>query len=48
MIIVVGERGRWIGEAAREASSERAVYFANDNAQAVRILREVLLTDDMI
>ncbi len=48
-LVVVGARGRWIGEAAREAGlAEERVFFADDNAQAVEMLRQVMGAGDMI
>jgi UDP-N-acetylmuramoyl-tripeptide--D-alanyl-D-alanine ligase len=48
VVVAVGERGRWIGEAARETGLGREVYFADSNAQAVEILREIARSGDMI
>jgi len=49
VLIAVGARGKWIGEAARDAGlSEKNILFANDNAQAIQILRGVMRAGDMI
>lgn len=49
VLITVGARGRWIGEAAHGAglSSDR-IFFAEDNARAIEILRRVMQSGDMI
>lgn len=48
-LIAVGARGKWIGEAAREAGlSSDQVFFAAGNAEAVEILREVMCAGDVI
>ncbi len=48
VIVVVGERGRWIGEAAQETGLGREVYFADSNAHAIEIVREIVRSGDMI
>jgi UDP-N-acetylmuramoyl-tripeptide--D-alanyl-D-alanine ligase len=49
VLISVGARGRWIGEAARDAGlSKENLYFADNNAQAIQILRGVIRAGDMI
>lgn len=48
-LIAVGKRGRWIGEAAREAGlAEESVFFADGNARAIEILRTVMRPGDMV
>jgi UDP-N-acetylmuramoyl-tripeptide--D-alanyl-D-alanine ligase len=49
VLIAVGARGKWIGQAARDAglAAER-VFFAADNPQAIGILREVTRAGDLI
>jgi UDP-N-acetylmuramoyl-tripeptide--D-alanyl-D-alanine ligase len=48
-LIAVGSRGRWIGQSAREAGlTEDKVHFADNNARAVEILRQVIQTGDVI
>ncbi len=48
ILIAVGEKGKWIGEAAREDGLTEGTFFARDNQQAVEILREVMQPGDMI
>lgn len=48
VVVAVGEKGRWIGEAAQNAGMARQVFFAENNARAVEILREVVVKGDMI
>jgi UDP-N-acetylmuramoyl-tripeptide--D-alanyl-D-alanine ligase len=48
VVVAVGERGRWIGEAAQETGLGRDVYFADGNTRAIEILREIARTGDMI
>lgn len=49
VLIAVGARGKWIGEAARESgmSSDR-VFFADDNAHAIQLVRQVAREGDLI
>ncbi|MDE3088396.1 MAG: UDP-N-acetylmuramoyl-tripeptide--D-alanyl-D-alanine ligase [Chloroflexota bacterium] len=49
ILIAVGAKGRWIGDAARAAGlSKERVLFAEGNAQAVEILRQVMRAGDLI
>ncbi len=49
LLIVVGGRGKWIGVAARDAGlAEDKIFFADSNARAVEILRQVTRAGDMI
>ncbi len=49
VLIAVGELGKKIGVAAREAGlASDQVFFAETNEQAVKILREVMRPDDVI
>jgi UDP-N-acetylmuramoyl-tripeptide--D-alanyl-D-alanine ligase len=47
VVVAVGTRGRWIGESAQEAGLAQ-VHFAENNAEAIEILRQVALKGDMI
>jgi UDP-N-acetylmuramoyl-tripeptide--D-alanyl-D-alanine ligase len=49
VLIAVGERGRWIGEAARETGLQsEKIFFADNNAHAIDILRHVMRAGDMV
>ena len=49
VLIAVGKRGRWIGEAARASGlSAQQVFFAETNAQAIDMLKSVMQPGDMI
>jgi UDP-N-acetylmuramoyl-tripeptide--D-alanyl-D-alanine ligase len=49
VLIVVGKRGKWIGEAARDAGlSEKEILFADNNAQAIELLRGMIRANDQI
>ncbi len=49
VVIAVGKRGRWIGEAARASGlSAHQVFFAETNAQAIDMLKSVMQPGDMI
>lgn len=48
VLIAVGARAGWIGEAAREAGLSKNTFFAENNAQAIDIAREVLRAGDMV
>ena len=49
VLIAVGARGKWIGEAARDAGlSKENIYFADNNAQAIQILRGVMRVGDFV
>ena len=49
MIVVVGQRGRWIGEAAQAAGKSSAeVLFADDAGVAISILEEIIDANDTI
>jgi len=49
VLIAVGKRGRWIGEAARDAGlAEKSILFAENNAQAIELLRQVMHEGDMV
>ncbi|MEW5720031.1 MAG: UDP-N-acetylmuramoyl-tripeptide--D-alanyl-D-alanine ligase [Chloroflexota bacterium] len=49
VLIAVGARGAWIGEAARDAGlSLEQVFSAADNARAIEILRDVMRPGDLI
>ncbi len=48
-LIAVGSRGRWIGNAARDAGmAEDRIHYADGNAQAIEILRKVMEPRDVI
>lgn len=46
-LVAVGTRGRWIGEAAREAGLENT-WFAPDNNTAIELVRRMLQPGDVI
>jgi UDP-N-acetylmuramoyl-tripeptide--D-alanyl-D-alanine ligase len=49
VLIAVGARGKWIGEAARETGlASDKIYFVEDNPHAIEILRKVTRAGDMI
>ncbi len=49
VLIAVGARGKWIGDAARDAGlSRQKIFYADGNARAVEILREVMRAGDVI
>lgn len=49
VLIVVGARGRWIGEAARAAGlAAEQVFFVEDNARAIEWLRTLTRAGDFI
>ncbi|MBI5029649.1 MAG: UDP-N-acetylmuramoyl-tripeptide--D-alanyl-D-alanine ligase [Chloroflexi bacterium] len=49
VLIAVGTRGKWIGQAARDAGmSEEQVFFADTNLQAIEILQKVMRAGDMV
>ena len=48
VLVAVGAKGKWIGEAARDAGLSQNTFFAEDNRQAIEILREVMRAGDMI
>jgi UDP-N-acetylmuramoyl-tripeptide--D-alanyl-D-alanine ligase len=49
VLIVVGDRGKWIGDAAQEAGFARnAIFYAENNSRAVELLRDVMMTGDLI
>ncbi|MCX7837943.1 MAG: UDP-N-acetylmuramoyl-tripeptide--D-alanyl-D-alanine ligase [Anaerolineae bacterium] len=49
VLIAVGARGRWIGEAARAAGlAAEQVFFVDDNARAIELLRQVSRAGDFI
>lgn len=49
VLIAVGARGRWIGEAAREVGMSAAqIFFAAHNAQAIELVRQVAREGDLI
>lgn len=48
-LIAVGTRGKWIGDAAADAGlSRQNIFYADGNARAVEILRQVTETGDII
>jgi len=48
-LIAVGARGKWIGDAAADAGlSRQNIFYADGNARAVEILREVMQAGDVI
>jgi UDP-N-acetylmuramoyl-tripeptide--D-alanyl-D-alanine ligase len=47
-LVVVGNKARWIGEAAQEGPRAPEVVFTRSNAEAVDLLRPVLGADDVI
>ncbi len=49
VLVAVGAKGRWIGEEARAAGlSSQQVFFADNNASAIEILRGILRAGDLI
>jgi UDP-N-acetylmuramoyl-tripeptide--D-alanyl-D-alanine ligase len=48
VLIAVGDRGRWIGEAAQESGLSEGTYFARDHQEAIATLRQVMRAGDMI
>ena len=49
LLIVVGGRGKWIGEAARDAGlAADRVFFSDGNVQAIHILRQLIHAGDLI
>ena len=48
VLVAVGAKGKWIGEAARDAGLSQGTFFAEDNRQAIEILRDVMRAGDMI
>lgn len=49
VLIAVGTRGRWIGEAARAAGlAAEQVFFVDDNARAIELLRALTCAGDFI
>ncbi len=49
VLIAVGTRGKWIGEAAQVAGlASDKIFFADDNVQAIGALRRVMQSGDMI
>jgi UDP-N-acetylmuramoyl-tripeptide--D-alanyl-D-alanine ligase len=48
-LIAVGARGKWIGEAARDAGmTSEKIFFAADNARAIELVRELARAGDVI
>lgn len=48
-LIAVGSRGKWIGETARDAGlSEKQILFADNNVQAIDMLRTLIRPGDKI
>jgi UDP-N-acetylmuramoyl-tripeptide--D-alanyl-D-alanine ligase len=48
-LIAVGARGKWIGEAARDAGMiAEKIFFAENNARAIEIVREIARAGDVI
>jgi UDP-N-acetylmuramoyl-tripeptide--D-alanyl-D-alanine ligase len=49
ILIAVGARGKWIGEAARDAGMiAEKIFFAENNARAIEIVREIARAGDVI
>jgi UDP-N-acetylmuramoyl-tripeptide--D-alanyl-D-alanine ligase len=49
VLLAVGARGKWIGQAARDAGlSESQVFFAENNARAIEILRREMRPGDFV
>ncbi len=48
VLIAVGSRGKWIGAAAVESGLTDGTYFAENNAEAIAILRKVTRPGDVI
>jgi UDP-N-acetylmuramoyl-tripeptide--D-alanyl-D-alanine ligase len=49
LLVVVGAKGRWIGEEALATGlSKNQVLFADGNGQAIEMLRQVMRTGDVI
>jgi UDP-N-acetylmuramoyl-tripeptide--D-alanyl-D-alanine ligase len=49
LLIAVGARGEWIGDAAHDAGlSREKIFYADGNARAVEILRKVMEPGDVI
>ncbi len=47
-LVVVGPKARWIGEAARALRADLPVVFAATNAEAIAVLRPMLLPGDVV
>jgi UDP-N-acetylmuramoyl-tripeptide--D-alanyl-D-alanine ligase len=48
-LVAVGAKGKWIGQAARDAGlASGKIFFAEGNAQAIEILREVMRAGDVV
>ncbi|MBI4786605.1 MAG: UDP-N-acetylmuramoyl-tripeptide--D-alanyl-D-alanine ligase [Chloroflexi bacterium] len=48
VLVAVGAKGKWIGQAARDAGLSPNTFFAENNARAIEILRGVLQPGDMV
>ncbi len=48
MLLVVGVKAQWIGDAAALANPELSVVYAADNAEAVKVLRRLLQPNDYL
>jgi len=48
ILVVVGAKARWIGEAAKEGAQAPEVLFAGSNAQAVELLRDLIGKGDYV
>lgn len=48
-LVAVGPRGKWIGDAARDAGlAPQNIFYADGNARAVEILRSVMQPGDLV
>ena len=49
VLVAVGARGKWIGDAARDTGlSSDKIFLAEDNTHAIEILREVMRAGDLV
>ena len=49
ILIAVGARGKWIGDAARETGmAAEQIFFAEGNAPAIELIRQIARAGDMI
>lgn len=47
-LVVVGDKARWIGEAAQEGPRAPEVFFLRSNAEAADLLRPLLSAEDVV
>jgi UDP-N-acetylmuramoyl-tripeptide--D-alanyl-D-alanine ligase len=48
ILVVVGAKARWIGEAAKEADEASEVIFTDSNVEAVELLRDLIGKGDYV